>query len=110
MRFHSFDGSGYFQFRCRQKDKSVKVDGISVDEFMNANFQEYLSCTVLSADESKKKPRLRISAKLTGGASKASKVFHQFDWIYHRPVIYPIKLMKYLACFRSSTCKLCAYS
>ena len=86
MRFHSFDGSGYFQFRCRQKDKSVKVDGISVDEFMNANFQQYLSCTVLSADESKKKPRLRISAKLTGGASKASKVFHQFDWIYHRPL------------------------
>ena len=54
----------------------MKVDGISVNEFMNANFQEYLSHTVLSADESKKKPRLRISAKLTGGDSKASKVFH----------------------------------
>ena len=59
-------------FDTEKKDKSVKVDGISVNEFMHANFQEYLCFTVLNADESKKKPRLRISTKLTGGASKAS--------------------------------------
>ena len=86
MRFHPFDGTGYFQFRCRSKDRTVKVDGISVDDFMSGNFQEYMRCAVTKLDDSRKKPRLRINAVLTGGASKASKIFHEFDCIYHRPL------------------------
>ena len=53
---------------------------------MEARFTEYMRCAVTSFDDSKKKPRIRINAVLTGGATKASKVFHQFDWIYHRPL------------------------
>ena len=86
MRFHSFDGTGYFQFRCRSKDRSIKVDGITVENFMTANFQEYMRCRVTSVDDTKKKPRLRINAVLSGGVTKASKVFQDFDCIYHRPL------------------------
>lgn len=86
MRFHPFDGTGYFQFRCRKKDKDVKVDGISVNELLTSNFEEYMRCSVQGIYEEKAKPRIRLKAVLTGGATKASKVFHDFDWIYHRPL------------------------
>ena len=84
MRFHPFDGTGYFQFRCTRKGSNT--DGISVDEFMGAKFTEYMRCAVTSVNDSKKKPRIRINAVLTGGVTKASKVFQEFDWIYHRPL------------------------
>ena len=67
----------------QKKNKSVKVDGISVDEFMGAKFTENQRCIVTSIYDSKKKARIRINSVLTGGRSKASKVFHQFDCIYH---------------------------
>lgn len=86
MRFHPFDGTGYFQFRCRKKDRDIMVDGISVDDFMSAEYREHLRFAVESVDTSKKKTRIRIKAVLTVGATKASKVFHEFDWIYHRPL------------------------
>ena len=84
MRFHPFDGTGYFQFRCNPN--GTAIDGISVDDFMSANFEAYLRFAVRSIDESKEKPRIRVKAVLTGGATKASKVFQEFDWIYHRPL------------------------
>ena len=84
MRFHPFDGTGYFQFRCTRKGSNT--DGISVDESMGAKFTENQRCANTSIDDNKKKPRIRINSVLTGGPSKASKVFHQFDWIYHRPL------------------------
>ena len=84
MRFHPFDGTGYFQFRCTRKGSST--DGITVDEFMKGSFIEYMRFAVRSIDESKEKPRIRVKAVLTGGATKASKVFQEFDWIYHRPL------------------------
>jgi IS605 OrfB family transposase len=86
LQFHAFDGTGYFNFRCRKKDKSVVTDGISVQDFLNKNFAEYMRCAVQSVDETSKKTRVRISAVLTGGATKASKVSHDFDLIYHRPL------------------------
>ena len=86
MRFHPFDGTGYFQFRCRKKGKDVKVDGISVNELLTSNFEEYMRCSVQGIDEEKAKPRIRLKAVLTGGRTKASKIFHDFDWIYHRPL------------------------
>ncbi len=84
MRFHRFDGTGYFQFRCTRKGSNT--DGITVDEFMQGSFTEYMRCSVTNVDDTKKKPRIRINAVLCGGASKASKVFQEFDWIYHRPL------------------------
>ena len=71
MRFHRFDGTGYFQFRCTRKGSNT--DGITVDEFMQGSFTEYMRCAVTAVDNTKKKPRIRINAVLTGGASKASK-------------------------------------
>ena len=85
-KFHRFDGTGYFAFRCRLKASSVKVDGISVKDFMSQNFMDYMRCSVQSIDKDKKKPRIRINAVLTGGVTKASKVFQEFDWIFHRPL------------------------
>ena len=84
MRFHRFDGTGYFQFRCTRKGSNT--DCMTVDEFMQGNFTEYMRCAVTNVHDKKKKPRIRINAVLTGGASKASKVFQEFDWIYHRPL------------------------
>jgi IS605 OrfB family transposase len=86
LRFHRFDGTGYFAFRCRSKAVGVNVDGISVEDFMSKQFIDYLRCAVQSVDESRKKPRIRINAVLTGGRTTASKVFQEFDWIYHRPL------------------------
>ena len=86
LQFHRFDGTGYFAFRCKVKDKNVKVDGISVKDFMTKSFESYLRCAVQGVDESKKKPRIRINAVLTGGRTKASKVSQEFDCIYHRPL------------------------
>ena len=86
LQFHRFDGTGYFAFRCKIKDKNVKVDGISVKDFMTKSFESYLRCAVQGVDESKKKPRIRINAVLTGGRTKASKVSQEFDCIYHRPL------------------------
>jgi len=84
MRFHPFDGTGYFQFRCGRRDSNK--DGITVDEFTTASFRGFMGFAVQGIDNSKKKPRIRVKAVLTGGAKKANKVFHDFDWIYHRPL------------------------
>lgn len=83
-RFHPFDGTGYLQFRCNRKGSNT--DGVTVDEFLNADFDGYMRFAVQGTDNSKKKPRIRVKAVLTGGATKANKVFHDFDWIYHRPL------------------------
>ena len=53
---------------------------------MQGSFTEYMRCAVIALDNTKKKPRIRINAVLTGGATKASKVHQEFDWIFHRPL------------------------
>ena len=40
----------------------------------------------LSRDDSRKTSRLRLKAKLAGGARKDSKIFHEFDLIFHRSI------------------------
>ena len=82
MRCHPFDGTGCLQFKFTLKGS--KTDGISLDDFMEARFTEYMRCAVTCVDDSKKKPRIRIHAVLTVGATKSSKVYHQFDCIHHR--------------------------
>ena len=53
---------------------------------MQGSFTEYIRCAVTNVDDTEKKHHMRINAVLSGGASKASKVFQKFDWIYHRPL------------------------
>ena len=84
LRFRPFDGTGYFQFRCGRRDSNT--DGITVEELLSADFDGYMRFAVQRIATSKRKPRIRVSAVLTGGAKKANKVFHDFDWIYHLPL------------------------
>ena len=82
MRFHPFDGTGYFQFRCNYI--GTARDGIAVDDFLTANFEANPRFHIENIDRKKSKTRIRVNAVLTGGATETSKVFHQLDWIYHR--------------------------
>ncbi|MBL6777951.1 MAG: hypothetical protein ISQ25_00615, partial [Rhodobacteraceae bacterium] len=50
------------------------------------NSKEDRRFAILSKDESRKKIRLRLRVIMAGGATKASKVYQEFDWIYHRPI------------------------
>jgi len=84
MRFHPFDGTGYFQFRCNYI--GTARDGIAVDDFLTANFEANPRFHIENIDRKKSKTRIRVNAVLTGGATETSKVFHQLDWIYHRPL------------------------
>jgi transposase len=81
---HSFDGTGFYQYRFRSK--GANVDGLSFGELFQGNKPDGRAFTILSRDDSKNKPRLRLRAKLAGGAKLEGKVFQEFDWIYHRPL------------------------
>jgi len=84
LRFHRFDGTGFYAFRFRRKDN--KVDGVSFEELFQGNKETDQRFTFIGRDESRKKTRLRLRATLAGGARKASKIKHEFDLIYHRPI------------------------
>lgn len=80
-KIQKFDGTGYYAIRFRRT--GAKVDGISVDDLMQGNFESKPRLKVLSTDHSRKKPRIRVSCAMTAGRTKAQ---HEFDWIYHRPL------------------------
>ncbi|MDA1295897.1 MAG: zinc ribbon domain-containing protein, partial [Proteobacteria bacterium] len=84
LNIHSFDGTGYFNFRFRRKGE--KQDGVWFSELFAGNSKEDRRFAILSKDESRKKIRLRLRVIMAGGATKASKVYQEFDWIYHRPI------------------------
>jgi transposase len=86
LRFHRFNGTGYFAFRFRRK--GANVDGVRFEEmFVGEEFNLNTSrFAFLRRDDTRKKTRLRLRATLVGGATKASKIFHAFDLIYHRPI------------------------
>ena len=48
LKFHRFDGTGYYHFRCRRR--GAKVDGINVEDFMSRNFIANPRCAVQSID------------------------------------------------------------
>lgn len=83
-KIHKFDGTGYYAIRFRRP--GAKVDGISVDDLMQGNFESKPRLKVLSTDHSRKKPRIRVSCAMTAGRTKAQRIAHEFDWIYHRPM------------------------
>lgn len=84
LRFHTFDGTGFFAFRFRRKE--AKVDGISFTELFVGNKPNAQRFAFTGRDDARKKPRIRLRATLAGGAVKAGKVMHEFDMIYHRPI------------------------
>lgn len=84
LRFHRFDGTGYYNFRFRRKGE--KQDGVWFSELFAGNAKEDKRFSVIGRDDSHKKTRLRLRATMTGGATKASKVYQEFDWILHRDI------------------------
>jgi len=83
LRFHRFDGTGFFAFRFRRKD--ANVDGMSLEEMFAGNRETNERFVFVGRDDSHKKPRLRLRATLAG-SRKAERIRHEFDLIYHRPV------------------------
>lgn len=84
LRFHSFDGTGFFAFRFRRK--GAKVDGISFEELFTGNTPNEQRFAFDGCDDARKKPRIRLRATLASGRSKASRIQHEFDLTYHRPI------------------------
>jgi len=92
LRFHTFDGTGYWHFRFRRNDeKGKKVDDYTIDDLFAGEKPSPKKplpnrFKFLSRDDTRRKPRLRLRTTLAGGRTNASKVFQEFDVIYHRPV------------------------
>ena len=84
LRFHAFDGTGFFAFRFQSQGSSK--DGVSLEELFQGNKPNAKPFTFIGRDENQKKIRHRLRAKLAGGATKASKVPQEFDLIYHRSI------------------------
>lgn len=83
LRFHRFDGTGFFAFRFRRKE--ANVDGMSLEEMFAGNRETNERFVFVGRDDSRKKPRLRLRATLAG-SRKADRIRHEFDLIYHRPI------------------------
>lgn len=84
LNFHSFDGTGFYAFRFRRP--SAKVDGLTFEELFQGNKPNEQRFVFIDRDDSSKKSKLRLRATLAGGRNKATKVFQEFDLIYHRPI------------------------
>ena len=93
LRFHRFDGTGYWQYRFRSA--KAKADGVSFEELVESSkesskaFSFFYSCSDITRKNSLSKPpqnRLHLRAKLAGSAKKISKIYHIFDVILHCPI------------------------
>ena len=86
LRFHRFDGTGYWHYRFRSNGS--RADGITFGELFEGKTktQSKKSFVFVNRDDSRKKPRLRLRAKLAGGRTAASRTYQEFDLILHRPL------------------------
>ena len=84
LRFHRFDGTGYWHYRFRSNGS--RTDGITFGELFEDNTQSKKNFMFVDCDDSRKKPRLRLRAKLAGGRTAASRTYQEFDLILHRPL------------------------
>ena len=84
LRFYRFDGTGYWNYRFRER--GAKRDGVTWSFLMSGNEALKGPFKFVAQDYSRKKPRLSLRAKLAGGAKNDSRVFQFFDVIYHRPI------------------------
>lgn len=85
LRFHRFDGTGYFFYRFKRP--GAKVDGVSFHELFSDDPGTGLPFVFQSRDDTRsKKPRLRLRVKVAGGNTKANKTYAFFDLVLHRPL------------------------
>ena len=87
LRFHRFDGSGFFHYRFRRA--GANRDGVTFNELFLGNKDESKSqkrLLFISYDDTSKKPKIRMRATLAGGQNIASKIMYYFDLVYHRPI------------------------
>ena len=84
LRYHTFDGSGFFQFRFRETGSNT--DGVPFEWFFIRDENDQRPFVFLSEDRSRKKPRLRLRIKVAGGRSVSSITYMNFDLILHRPI------------------------
>ena len=84
LKFHRFDGTGYFAFRFRRD--GAKTDGVYFDELFAGNTPNEKRFCFTHRDDTHKKTRIKLKATLAGGTAKSSKIIQNFDMIYHRPI------------------------
>ena len=88
LRKHSFDGSGFFHFRFREKGSNQ--DGVPFSELWlgNRNLENTRQRLLFTHyDDTGKKPKCRLRVILTGdGRKKQNCPKFEFDMIYHRPL------------------------
>ncbi len=93
LRYHKFDGTGYFFYRFRRS--GMQRDGISFEELYARSDDgcpfvidpfKFLDKQRGSAGRHSKKPRYELTAKVKGGAIKKDKLYVKFVLILHRPL------------------------
>ena len=94
LRFHGFDGTGYFFYRFRRP--GVTKDGMSFDELFSKGERDGRGFLLKSVEakikqgenegESQKSPRCELRAKVSGGAGNKDKTYVRFILILHRPL------------------------
>lgn len=84
LRFHRFDGSGFFHFRFRRKGKNV--DGVSCEDLFDPKKLSSQALNFLSQDNTRSKPRIRIKAMVRPSKKKEKQASAEFDLVLHRPL------------------------
>ena len=84
LQKHRFDGTGYFNFRFREK--GAKKDGVRFQNLFVGNKPSEKRFEFTGRWPHGKKERLGLRATLAGGAKKQNKIVHDFIVTYHRPI------------------------
>jgi hypothetical protein len=67
LRFHRFDGTGYFQFRLRDNAAGAKKDGVDWDYLFAKGPQDDRAFTLEANGVRGKKARFKLRLKLADG-------------------------------------------
>lgn len=87
LRFHRFDGTGFWFYRFREA--GAHVDGVSFSTLQTGNKTEANDGRAFVLTEKGRRGKrviYKLRAKLAGGAKMDSKVYGHFDLILHRPI------------------------
>lgn len=87
LRFHRFDGTGFWFYRFREV--GAKTDGVAFSSLQTGNKTEARDGRAFVLTEKGKRGKrviYKMRAKLAGGAKIDSKVYGHFDLILHRPI------------------------
>lgn len=84
LRFHGFDGTGFFFYRFRRPGENT--DGVNFKELVRGDINIGESFSLRPGRSCGGHPVMRLRAKVAGGAKKASRVYAEFDLHLHRPI------------------------